>query len=77
MFCVNFFDVSDQNEQREKIIAKDEHEMKNIFAFQLRSQPSCIKKKNSSNGEHSHVMFQYLRAEFGRRGRRRGRPQKL
>lgn len=45
MFCVNFFDVSDQNEQREKIIAKDEHEMKNIFAFQLRSQPSCIKKK--------------------------------
>lgn len=45
MFCVNFFDVSDQNEQREKIIAKDEHEMKNIFAFQLRRQPSCIKKK--------------------------------
>lgn len=44
MFCVNFFDVSDQNEQREKIIAKDEHEMKNIFAFQLRSRPSCIKK---------------------------------
>lgn len=72
MFCVNFFDVSDQNEQREKIIAKDEHEMKNIFAFQLRTL--LYKKKNSSNGEHSHVMFQYLRAEFGRRGRRRGRP---
>lgn len=71
MFCVNFFDVSDQNKQREKIIAKDEHEMKNIFAFQLRSQPSCIKKKTH---QHSHVMFQYLRAEFGRRGRRRGRP---
>lgn len=35
---------------------------------------ALLYQKNSSNSEHSHVMFQCVRAEFGRRGRRRGRP---